>query len=101
MQHARAVHALDTIELDVRCRRRPGHERERPASLDRCLELSDRLRNQSHDLILPNDADVKVRHERQSPPALPLAAIENERPDLGDAERAGGESAVEAVELGH
>ena len=89
VQHARAVHALDPVELDVRGGRRPGDERERPArALTDVLELLDGLRHEPHDLILADDADMKVRHERQRPPALPRAAVENERADLGDGDGA-------------
>ncbi len=79
VQSPRAVHALDPVELDVGGGRRPGDERERPPGPDRLLEPRDRLGNEAHDLILPDDADVKVRHEGQRPPALARPAVEHER----------------------
>jgi hypothetical protein len=42
---------------------------------------------------------VEVGNEGERPPSLSPAAVENDRPGLGDGERAAGEGAVEAVEL--
>src|SRR5215210_7942776 len=93
------MHALDTIELDVRRRRRARHERDRTPRPHRTLELSHGLRYESDDLVLPHDADVKVRNERERAAPLPGPAVEDEGACLGDRDSAGGEGAVERVEL--
>ena len=46
-----------------------------------------------------DDAEVEVRHEREGAAALPRAGVEDDRPGLGDRERAAGHRAVHLVEL--
>src|SRR5712691_5695462 len=92
-----AVHALDALQLDVRGCRRARDEGQRAAleSAQACECLRDRL----DDLLGANDADVQVRYERQRSASLDRSACENERPRLGDCDRAAGDDSVEGVEL--
>ena len=101
MQHARAMNALDAIQLDVRRGRRARHERERATRPHRVLERPDGLRHEPHHLILTHDADVKVRHERERAPPLCCTAVEHEGAGLRDGDGAAREGAVELVELLH
>ena len=65
---------------------------------------SDRRRDQSHrfwdrsdDLPLPNDAEVVIGNERQSPTTLTTPAVEDDRSGLGDREGAASQRAVHLV----
>jgi hypothetical protein len=93
---ARAVDALDPVELDVGRRRRAGDERDRPALAGDAL---DRLGDELDDLRRLDDADVEVGDERQRAPALLRRGGEDDRAGLGDRDRAAGDDAVERVEL--
>src|SRR5215213_2239627 len=101
MEDARAVHALDTIELDVGSGGRPGNERKRPALPDGPVEPSYRFRDEPHDLILADDADVQIRNEAERPPTLPRAGVEDEGANLGDGDGAACERPVERIQLLH
>ena len=70
----RTVHALDAIELDIRRRRRPRHQRDRPPG----ARPPRRARatasgTDGDDLLLVDHAQVEVGHERQRAAARALA----------------------------
>jgi len=95
------VNPLHPIELDIRRRRRPRHQRDRAAGAGRLGEAVDGVRHGGDDLLLVDDADVQVGHERERAAARGFGAVEHDRPGLGDPERAAGDDAVERVELAH
>ena len=57
------------------------------------------LGDEPDDLVGADDAQVIVGQEREGPPPLPCPAVEDDRPRLGDRQGAGGEDAVDGVEL--
>ena len=93
------MNPLDALELDVGGGRRAGDERDRPSGLRGLGEPSDGVGHGGHDLLLADDAQVVVGHERQRPPARAPAAVEDDRAGLGDPERAARQHAVEGVEV--
>src|SRR5215203_4880963 len=100
LQRARAVHALDPVELDVRGRRRTGDKGDGPAlALDRSLQADEGLGDEAHYLPLAHDAQMVVGQERERPAALRPAGIEHDGARLGYAERAARQHAVALVEL--
>ena len=89
--------ADDAAELDVGRRGRPRDQRDRRAPRrDRRREPRDRLGHEVDDLLLGDDADVVVGDERQRPAPAALVAVEDDRPGLGDRDRAAGERGVDA-----
>ena len=71
---------------------RPG--RARPSR-----EPGDGLGDEADDLVLADDAEVIVGQERERPPPLAGAAVEDDRPGLGDPQGAAGQDAVARLEL--
>ena len=59
----------------------------------------DGLGDEADDLVVADDAEVVVGQERDRPAALARAAVEDDRPGLGDPQRAGRQHAVAALEL--
>src|SRR3954454_22295062 len=94
---ARAVDALDAVELDVRGGRRAGDERQRSVR----IEPGDRVRDGGDDLLGADDADVVIGDERERSPAGCRAAVEDDRAGVGDRERAAGDHRVERFELAY
>src|SRR5947209_4658232 len=93
----RAVHALDSPELDVRRGARAGYERQRARCARR--EAIERLGHRLHDLRPAYDADVEIGDERQRASAFLRAAGEHDRSRRGDGDGARRDDAVQAVEV--
>ena len=98
LEPARAVHALDAAELDVRGRGGAGDEGERAPLAGGRREALDSLGHRADDLIDLHHAEMEIRHERQRAAALAGAAVEHDRARLGDRRAAAGEHAVDGVE---
>ena len=98
LEPARAVHALDAAELDVRGRGGAGDERERAPLAGGRREALESLGHGADDLIDLHHAEMEIRHERERAAALAGAAVEHDRARLGDRRGAAGEHAVDGVE---
>src|SRR5215217_1514997 len=83
IEFARAVDALDPVQLDVRRGGRPRHERQRAPFADRIVEAFDGFGYEFDDLVWLHHAQVVVRHKRQGAPALTGAAVKHDRAGLG------------------
>ena len=95
-QRARAVHALDPVELDVAGGRRPADEGQRAGR----LEPGQHLGHGVHDLVGAHHADVRSGTRRDRAAALVGRAVERDRAGLRAGRRAGGDHGVEPVEVG-
>src|SRR4051812_47377765 len=95
---ARAVHALDAVELDVRGGGRPRDERDRTAGARGVAEPLDRIRDARDHVGGLDEADVVVGDERERAAPRAPAAVERDRPRLGDRQGAAREHAVDRVE---
>ena len=97
---ARAVDALDSLR--ARCRTSPTGPRRGRAGAPRSrrsLEPAHELGHGLDDLVLPHDADVEIRKQRQRASPLPRPAVECDRPGDRAGRGARRERAVELVEL--
>src|SRR5215469_16809520 len=72
LERARAVDALDPVELDVAGRRWPADPGQAPSR----VEQGDRLRHQAYDLVGAQNAQVVVGDQRDSTTTLSRATIE-------------------------
>ena len=89
---ARAVDALDPLELDVARRGRAADPGLGPGG----IEAASASGTVPTTWLGPDDADVEVRQQAEGPAALVRARVEDDRAGLGDRDRAAGDDAVEA-----
>src|SRR4029077_7465423 len=96
MQVAGAVYALDPDELDVAGGGGTGDEGVRPGR----VEPGERVRQVRGDLFLADHGQVEVGHQGERAAALAGAVVQDDRPGLGDGDRAAGDDAAHPVEFG-
>src|SRR3954471_5925449 len=87
---ARAMDALDALELDVRRGRGAGDEGDGLRVARGGLEGGDRVGDGGDDLLRVDHAEVVVGDECERAPAGFRATVEDDRAGLGDRERAAG-----------
>ena len=68
----------------------------RPGVAAAACRAGDGLGDEADDLVVADDAEVIVGQQRDRPAALARAAVEHDRPGLGDPQGAGGQDAVAA-----
>src|SRR5207247_9052446 len=96
VEGARAVHALDPVQLDVAGGGRAAGAGGRAPGVPPGQGLGD----QGDDLVGPYQAQVVVGDEGQCTPALGRGAVEDDGARLGDRNGGAGDDAVNGIERG-